>query len=303
MPRRPLYIESVIDAGIDELWEKSQDPGLHQRWDLRFSEIDYLPTDPGDPQRFTYASRLGGLRVGGTGESTGERYRPDGSRSSFLKFWSDHPLALIESGSGYWRYVPTERGVRFYTGYDYDVRWGWLGRLVDRVLFRPWMGWATAWSFDRLRLWLEMGISPETSLATSVAHFAARVGLGSMWVYQGLVPKLLAPVGEIALIDQTGLPGPEIVVTVLGVAQIGFGLIILLVPRWRWPYLVTALAMVPLTLAVLSIDPGVFVEPFNPLAMNLLAAALGVAGFVTWPNRPSARRCLRRPSTEADVDL
>ena len=27
------------------------------------------------------------------------------------------------------------------------------------------MGWATAWSFDRLRLWLEEGIDPATSAA------------------------------------------------------------------------------------------------------------------------------------------
>jgi hypothetical protein len=101
VPGKPLYIETTIDTTLDELWSKSQDPVLHQRWDLRFSEIDYLPKDPDGPQRFVYASKVAGIRVDGTGESTGERYRPDGASSSSLKFWSDHPLAPIREGSGF----------------------------------------------------------------------------------------------------------------------------------------------------------------------------------------------------------
>jgi hypothetical protein len=59
--------------------------------------------------------------------------------------------------------VPTEDGVRFLTQYDYEPRFGVAGRAVDGLLFRPLLGWATAWSFDRLRLWLEDGIPPERS--------------------------------------------------------------------------------------------------------------------------------------------
>jgi hypothetical protein len=60
--------------------------------------------------------------------------------------------------------VPTEAGTRFITRYDYDTRFGAPGRVLDRLVFRPLLGWATAWSFDRLRLWLEEGIAPETAL-------------------------------------------------------------------------------------------------------------------------------------------
>jgi uncharacterized membrane protein YphA (DoxX/SURF4 family) len=301
--RRSLYIETTIDASLQELWEKSQDPTLHQRWDLRFSEIEYLPKDPDGPQRFVYASRVAGIRVHGTGESIGERFRPDGASSSSLRFWSDHPLALISEGSGFWRYEPTSQGVRFYTGYDYRVRWGWLGVMVDRFLFRPWIGWATAWSFDRLRLWLERGIQPETSMALSVSHLSARLGLAAMWIYQGLVPKLVSPEGEVALATAAGVPYPERAVPLIGAIQIGFGLLLLVVPKWRWLYLVTALAMIPLTLAILLSSPDSFLAPFNPFGLNVVAAALGIVGYVTWPDRPSAARCLRRPPRGTDVDL
>ena len=147
------------------MWEATQDPGWHQRWDLRFTSIRYLPRpDAREPQRFLYATRIGlGLVIEGTGESVGTREGETGARTSALRFWADDRRSLIREGSGYWRYVPAEGGVRFLTRYDYSTRWGAAGALVDRLLFRPLLGWATAWSFDRLRLWLEGGIPPERS--------------------------------------------------------------------------------------------------------------------------------------------
>ncbi|MFF3911289.1 hypothetical protein ACFYZJ_36320 [Streptomyces sp. NPDC001848] len=170
-----LYIEAHIRADLDELWERTQDPAQHRRWDLRFTEIDHLPGAAGEPRRFRYATRvLPFLTVSGTGVSAGEKTRPDGTRTSALRFSSPHPLSLIAEGSGYWRYVPDGEGVRFLTGYDYRPRWGAFGSLADRLVFRPLMGWATAWSFDRLRLWLERGVTPERALVNWLAEQAAR---------------------------------------------------------------------------------------------------------------------------------
>ncbi|MFI5688863.1 hypothetical protein [Streptomyces sp. NPDC051636] len=170
-----LHIETHIRADLDELWARTQQPSEHLRWDLRFTEIDHLPRAEGEPQRFRYASRvLPFLTVSGTGVSAGEKERPDGTRTSALRFTSPHPLSLIAEGSGYWRYVPDSDGVRFLTGYDYRPRWGAVGALADRLLLRPLMGWATAWSFDRLRLWLEHGITPERARRHWLAELAVR---------------------------------------------------------------------------------------------------------------------------------
>jgi hypothetical protein len=81
----------------------------------------------------------------GTGESVGQRALDTGETTSSLRFASDDPKSLIRRGSGYWRYVPIENGIRFFTWYDYEVRFGAIGRLVDRVAFRPLIGWATAY--------------------------------------------------------------------------------------------------------------------------------------------------------------
>lgn len=171
---RLLYIETRIRADLDAVWAASQDPARHERWDARFSEIHYLPAVPGMPQRFRYATRvLPGLVIGGEGVFAGERRRPDGIRTSALRFASGHPLTLIRHGAGWWRYVPTPSGVRFLTGYDYTPGWGPLGPFADLV-FRPLFGWLTAWSFDRLRLWLERGITPRRALWHAIGEVAAR---------------------------------------------------------------------------------------------------------------------------------
>ncbi len=185
MSRRALYVETVIRTDLETLWRYTQDPELHERWDLRFARIEPLPGSPG---RFLYATKFLGLVISGTGSHAGERTRPDGSRTSALRFASDDALSLIESGSGYWRYTPTDDGVRFVTGFDYSTRWGAFGWFTD-LLFRPLFGWMTAWSFDRLRLWLETGARPEELplLAPSAARCRRHPRTGK----DGTAPRIL----------------------------------------------------------------------------------------------------------------
>jgi hypothetical protein len=172
-----IYVEILIRAPMEALWAHTQTPELHQRWDLRFSRIEYLPRETEtQPQRFRYATRIGfGLEVAGEGESLGERDLASGSRFSALKFSSADSRSIIREGAGYWKYIPTADGITFLTWYDYRTRFGALGALLDRVGFRPLMGWATAWSFDRLRLWLEDGIDPTLAMRQGLElHLPAR---------------------------------------------------------------------------------------------------------------------------------
>src|SRR5687768_10355631 len=167
-----IYVEILICAPMDAVWEYTQTPELHERWDLRFSEIDYLPRGSvTEPQRFRYSTRIGfGFQIAGEGESVGERNLTDGSRSSALKFGSTDARSIIREGSGYWKYIPIEEGIRFITWYEYRTRFGPLGALFDRFVFQPLMGWATAWSFDRLRLWLEDGVHPKQAMRHTLVH-------------------------------------------------------------------------------------------------------------------------------------
>lgn len=148
---RPLYVETFIRADLERVWELTQDPELHPRWDLRFSAIQPIGMDDSGRTRFRYERALPLHVIRGDGVSLGEKERADGTRTSALGFSTDDRLSPLRSGRGYWRYVPTDSGVRFTTGYDYHPGWG---RLAD-IVMRPVVLWMTAWSFDRLRIWAE----------------------------------------------------------------------------------------------------------------------------------------------------
>lgn len=156
MTRRGIYVETFVRGDLDVLWRRTQDPAEHVRWDVRFSRITPTGETEAGATRFTYERRSPLHIVRGTGISLGEVLRADGTRTSALRFSTTDRLSPIRSGRGYWRYTPAHDGVRFVTGYDYEPGWGPLD-----VIVRPLLGWATAWSFDRLRLWIETGQAPE----------------------------------------------------------------------------------------------------------------------------------------------
>jgi uncharacterized membrane protein YphA (DoxX/SURF4 family) len=297
-----IYVEILIRAPMDVLWQHTQDPNLHKRWDLRFSEINYLPrAKEYEPQRFRYATRIGfGLPISGEGESVGQRDLTDGSRSSALKFSSTDQRSLIRQGSGYWKYIPTADGIRFLTWYDYQPRFGLLGQVVDRLLFRPLMGWATAWSFDRLRLWVESGVDPATAFRQSLTHATARTATAFIFAYQGLVPKLFARnADELTMLRDAGVSSHALytILALTGTAELTFALALLLCWRARWPSIVSLGLMVVATVGVGLRSPAYLEAAFNPVSLNVAVAALAVVDLLNLAKLPSATRCLRTPPT------
>jgi hypothetical protein len=183
---RQLYVGRSIRCDLDELWQATQDPARHQRWDVRFGTISYLPEPgPRGERRLRYSLRVGPVTIRGTGHC-----KTNGLVSG-LRFGSPDPLSLIRSGSGYWRYEVRPDGVRLSTGYDYRPGWGPLGPAADR-LFRPLLGWGTAWSFDRLRLWLERGTPPEALLRRALAEAATRAAAAGLAWWLTPVPVAVA---------------------------------------------------------------------------------------------------------------
>lgn len=158
---RALYVEILISAPIERVWELTQNHELHSRWDGRFSAI--YPTQVRDDgaQLFEYERTLGVHTIRGTGISFGERRAENGTRTSALVFDTEDWVSPLGRGRGYWRYVPCDGGVRFITGYDYTPGWGVIGRVLDPLCTRRFVWWLTAWSFDRLRIWAETDIPPE----------------------------------------------------------------------------------------------------------------------------------------------
>jgi hypothetical protein len=298
-----IYVEILVRAPMDALWVHTQTPSLHEQWDLRFSTIDYLPKAAGSSlQRFRYTTRIGfGLDVRGDGETIGERDLGDGSRSSALKFASEQPASLIREGSGYWKYIPTSNGIRFLTWYDYRTRFGTIGAAFDRLIFRPLLGWATAWSFDCLRLWLEEHQRPADAIRQTIVHASARIAIAMIFAYQALVPKLLTrSADEVALIREAGVPATlaDVAVTALGLLELVLAVALLVRWRERWPTVVSGIAVSIATLVVAVCSPRYLQHAFNPFSLNLGVAALALVDWTVLPGIPTASRCRRRPEEQ-----
>ena len=179
------------------------------------------------------------------------------------------------------------------TWYDYRTRFGLAGRLLDQVLFRPLIGWATAWSFDRLRLWMDRGIPPEVSMRLTLIHASARLGIAFTWLWQGLVPKLLFPsLDEQAMMVAAGFPIK--LVPLAGMLELMFAAVTLALWRWRPWFLLNALAMVAALSAVALQSPQYLLGAFNPVTLNGGMILISIIGYLAGAELPSSSRCLRR---------
>jgi hypothetical protein len=143
------------------VWNVTQDHRFHPQWDHRFDSIVMCHEVDGEHQgpRFTpdprittgtlmrYEKRVLGVTIRGFGRYA--LHRP--CRQSTFEFWSDDPRSLIRRGRGLWLYTPLPDGsTEFSTSYTYEVRWGAVGRLIDRFVFRPLFQRFTEASFRRL---------------------------------------------------------------------------------------------------------------------------------------------------------
>jgi len=285
---------------MDRVWEFTQTPSIHQQWDLRFSTIEYLPkASENDPQRFLYQTQIGfGIKVSGEGESVGTHSKETGESTSALKFWSDEKISLIRTGSGYWKYIPKGNDTLFLTRYDYEVRHGLFGKLIDKLFFRPLIGRATAWSFDALKNWLEKGTSPALSKKLFFTVFIANLMIAITWLYHGIFPKLLhMETGELEMLTTTGLfSGMEkTMVQAIGIAEILFGVSFLFFGRRKLLHWLNIIALVCLAIIAYSVKPELYVQPFNPAttafgSIGLSITVLGIRRYI-----PFAGNCRRKP--------
>lgn len=299
MPAKSIYVEIEIEDTIEKVWKYSQDPKLHEQWDLRFTSITYndkLPTD--DLQTFTYSTKLmPGVQVTGWGESKGTHEKASGEKTSSLHFGTEQMISPIAEGKGYWKYIPHENGTTFLTQYDYQVRFGILGRLFDQ-LFRPLMGWGTALSFDVLKRWIKVGESPKTQYRRFFSFYAICFLFAFVWFYQGLVPKVLTqqPLEIQMLSELSPLTYAQAYTAIIwvGIAEILFA-ICWLVPKLQKRLLQLQVVIFPfLTLSAILAEPAVAIAPFNVITLNVSLWIVSIVGLLLHEQLPTAKSCKRR---------
>ena len=160
------------------------------------------------------------------------------------------------------------------------------------------IGWATAWSFDRLRIWLERDIPPTTTMRAAATHAVARSALATTFAWHGVVPKLLGPApDELTMVAALGLSDTAATALLrwMGAGEVCFAILLLLQWHRRWPVVVCLAFAVVTTLAVAASSPGVLGRAFTPVTLNLGVTCLAVVDLLALPDAPDAGRCSRRP--------
>lgn len=301
MKYKDIYVKTTITAPMEDIWEKTQNPKLHEQWDIRFSSITYLPKQTNEPQKFTYTRSLGfGLKVKGWGESVGTHEKVDGTRASSLHFGTEQNFSPIKEGRGYWQYIPNENtnDVTFLTAYDYETNFGRLGKFFDKIIFKPLMGWGTALSFDILKRWLEKEEAPRSQYFRFFLTSTLMIFFAFIWVYHGLIPKIIAVHPE--ELKMTGYLFPVDLVTLkqilfgIGAVEIGFGLIWLLYPKKRQLFALQFFLFPVLMLSAVISDGQTAFHPFSPVTFNLALTTLSIIGFCISKDLPTAKSCERR---------
>ena len=124
---------------------------------------------------------------------------------------------------------------------------------------------------------------------------AARISLGLVWIYEGIVPKILfvrTHPDQIAMVERSGWywGSPEWTLAMLGIAQVIVG--IALVMGWceRAMVLVATLAMLLLIVLVASTKPAMLTEPFGALVKDLCLIACAWTVWVLAPLRAGETR-------------
>ncbi|MFE6137073.1 DoxX-like family protein [Bacillus sp. NPDC057893] len=294
---QPIYVATKMNTTMEKLWAYTQEPDIHTEWDARFTEISYLEKREGEPQKFLYKTKIGfGLEIAGEGESIGEIRKDTGERISSLKFWTDNKLSLIQIGRGYWKYTPNGEHIHFETQYDYDTRFGHIGNVIDSYVFRPLLGWATAWSFDALKLWLEKGFHPRLLIRRTMTYWLVCFLVAFVWIYQGIFPKIIFTHPEEMKMLSVIIGSTEnsvLILKIIGWLEIIFGVIWLLPRPKRKLFILHIFMLIALTIAAGFTNIESFTEPFNPITLNFLLIGLSIVGYMNSTNLPSAKNCKR----------
>lgn len=298
MKSKPIYVEIPIKVPIQRVWDASQKPDLHAQWDLRFSSIRYLPKEADQPQLFTYTRNVGPfLKVEGWGKSSGSAHLENGTRSSSLHFGTNQKISPIHEGRGYWKYEPMDKGTKFLTQYDYKPNFGKVGQFID-LFFRPLMGYATALSFDVLKRWLEKGEAPASQYRRFFTTQLLSIFFAFLWIYQGLVPKIIAMHPEEKAMVASGLSLSDsqatTVVLIIGFAEVLFGLVWLIYRKKRLLFMLQMVAFPLLTIAALFAAPETAIHPFNPVTFNLSLIVMTGIGLLVCSDIPTAVSCKRK---------
>ena len=119
--------------------------------------------------------------------------------------------------------------------------------------------------------------------AAERVRIACRIALGLVWLYEGLVPKLLfIRADQIDLVQRSGLyfGTPGSFLKLLGIAQVAFAIWLLAGYAERLAVAVATLGMAILIVLVAGNNPWMLTDPYGALIKDLCLIACAYAVWV-----------------------
>ena len=113
-----------------------------------------------------------------------------------------------------------------------------------------------------------------------------RIALGAVWLYEGLVPKLLfIRPDQVDLVQRSGLyfGTPERFLELLGIAQVAFALWLLAGVAERLAVSIATIGMAILIVLVASHNPWMLTDPYGALIKDLCLVACAYAVWILSP--------------------
>ena len=120
----------------------------------------------------------------------------------------------------------------------------------------------------------------------NAARVISRLALGLVWLYEGLVPKLLfVRQDQIELVERSGLyfATPELFLQLLGAAQVACGLWLLAGFAERLAVFIATTGMGILIVLVARANPAMLTDPYGALIKDLCLIA---CAFTVWTLSP-----------------
>lgn len=116
-------------------------------------------------------------------------------------------------------------------------------------------------------------------------NFLSRAALAFVFIYHGLVPKILwLSQTEIAITNAHHLPSP-LTPWIAGVSELALGTCILIL-RWSLvPIYLSAVLLIGLLFDTLLMMPSLLVEAFNPVTINLVSLVMAYFAIITHGHR------------------
>jgi hypothetical protein len=111
----------------------------------------------------------------------------------------------------------------------------------------------------------------------------SRIGIAFIWLYHGLVPKLIFQhATELELVAKGPvIHSAETTVLIAGVIEVVLGCLVLFLWHHKWPAQASVAGFSFLLLGAVVMSPGHAIHAFNPITLTVSAILLGLINWLS----------------------